>query len=88
MFGKLIDQGLGSMAVALIGFALLAAPAWADDGGDCTQDCVDGSRCVNGVCTPYEICVPQNAPCTNGGASCAAGGKVCRTSSLGCSCQQ
>jgi hypothetical protein len=52
---KLIDHLFGSIAIALIGFALIAAPkAWADDDDPivlCDHNhCPAGQTCVDGVC--------------------------------------
>jgi hypothetical protein len=93
MFGKWIDQGLGSMTVALIAFGLLAAPAWADDG--CDEDCVDGACCVNGVCTTCAGCAEgcdgngPNACSTKSAADpnpCQGGTCDSQTKCNGCDC--
>ncbi len=73
MKGKLIDTLLGGFAIAAIFFALIAAPAWADDGGalsgedcptaggECTRkSSLDG--CINFDCPAW----PANCWCANG----------------------
>ncbi len=78
MKGKLIDTLLGGCAIALLAFALVAAPAWADDGNpaDATGACTEGW-----TCDPNKNCFStQSSRC---------GTEVCSDSTdcSGCSCQ-
>lgn len=62
MKGKYIDQFLASCAIALLAFAFLAVPAWADEG--CELACVPGACCRNGDCVPCAAACP--GPCSVG----------------------